>query len=270
MAVATSAWSRSSSSLLHELSELLILATFHPLERVPEVLGRGRCAMAEDPPDELLWTSFLRKAPPLPWIPPELVGRLGVMSLIEWSGEPAPGRRRLETLRRELSPIADSLEPVPFLTIQTLTDEIFAAGKRTYIKAGFARELSESLIETLWHCGAQVGSGFSQIEVLAMGGAIRRVAPEATAFPHREASWLINLPATWEDAADDGAEIDWVRRSFAALEPHLTGGKYVNFMGEDESSDAGGAYGATLRRLERVKRAYDPGNVFRLNQNVAP
>ncbi len=256
--------------LLHELSELLILATFHPLERVPEVLGRGRCAMAEDPPDELLWTSFLRKAPPLPWIPPELVGRLGVMSLIEWSGEPAPGRRRLETLRRELSPIADSLEPVPFLTIQTLTDEIFAAGKRTYIKAGFARELSESLIETLWHCGAQVGSGFSQIEVLAMGGAIRRVAPEATAFPHREASWLINLPATWEDAADDGAEIDWVRRSFAALEPHLTGGKYVNFMGEDESSDAGGAYGATLRRLERVKRAYDPGNVFRLNQNVAP
>ncbi len=234
---------------LHELSELLILGTFHPLERVPEVLARGRQAMAEDPPDELLWTSFLRKAPSLRWIPPTLIGRLGVMSLIEWSGEPAAGRRRLETLRRELSPIADSLEPVPFLEIQTLTDEIFAAGKRTYIKAGFARELGESLIETLCDCGAEVGSVFSQIEVLALGGAIGRVAPEATAFPHRDASWLINLPATWEDAADDGAEIDWVRRSFAALEPHLTGGKYVNFMGEDESTDAGGAYGTTLRRL---------------------
>lgn len=256
---------------LHELSELVILATFHPLARAPEVLDRGRRAMAEGgAPDELLWTSFLRKAPPLPWIPPALVGQPGVMSLIEWSGEPAEGRRRLERLHRELSPIAGEIETVPFLHIQTLTDEIFAAGKRTYIKAGFARELSDQLIARLCECGAQVGSPFSQIEVLALGGAIGRVAPEATAFPHRDASWLINLPGTWEDPAEDDAEIDWVRRSFAALEPHLTGGKYVNFMGEDERGDAPGAYGTTLRRLQRVKRAYDPENAFRLNQNVIP
>jgi FAD/FMN-containing dehydrogenase len=256
---------------LHELNQLVILATFHPPARAPEVLDRGRRAMAEaDAPDELLWTSFLRKAPPLPWIPPALVGHPGVMSLIEWSGEPAEGRRRLESLRRELSPSAGSIKTVPFLQIQTLTDEIFAAGKRTYIKAGFARELTGPLIETLCRCGAEVGSPFSQIEVVALGGAIRRVAPEATAFPHRDASWLINLPGTWEDAADDAAEIDWVRRSFAALEPHLTGGKYVNFMGEEEHADARGAYGATLHRLQRVKRAYDPENVFRLNQNIRP
>jgi FAD/FMN-containing dehydrogenase len=256
---------------LHGLRELLILAAFHPLERAPEVLARGRQAMAvDDAPDELLWTSFLRKAPPLPWIPRALVGQPGVMSLIEWSGEPAEGRGRLETLHRELSPAAGSLEPVPFLRIQTLTDEIFAAGKRTYIKAGFARALTDALIDTLCRCGAEVGSPFSQIEVLALGGAIRRVAPEATAFPHRDADWLINIPATWEDAGADAEEIDWVRRSFAALEPHLTGGKYVNFMGEDERADAGGAYGTTLRRLQLLKRSYDPDNVFRLNQNIAP
>jgi FAD/FMN-containing dehydrogenase len=78
------------------------------------------------------------------------------------------------------------------------------------------------------------------------------------------------LPATWVQAASDAQEIDWVRRTFAAIEPHLTGGKYVNFMGDDEPADAGGAYGVTLRRLRAVKRAYDPDNVFRLNQNVAP
>ncbi len=256
---------------LHELSELVILAMFHPLDRAPEVLAHGRQAMADDSaPDELLWTSFLRKAPPLPWVPPALVDRPGIMSLIEWSGDPALGLRRLEALQAELAPLAGSLDTVPFLEIQTLTDEIFAAGKRTYIKAGFARELSPRLIETLCRCGAEVGSPFSQIEVLALGGAIRRVAPEATAFPHREAGWLINLPATWEDAADDAAEIDWTRRSFAALEPHLTGGKYVNFMGDDERSDSDGAYGATLRRLRQLKRIYDPGNVFRRNQNIAP
>ena len=255
---------------LHELTQLEILATFHPLERAPDVLARGRQAMGEGAPDELLWTSFLRKAPPLPWIPESLVGRRGIMSLIEWSGGPERGRTLLESLKAELAPIAGSLETVPFLEIQTLTDEIFAAGKRTYIKAGFATELTDDLIETLCRCGAQVGSEFSQIEVLALGGAIGRVAPEATAFPHRDAAWLINLPATWEEAASDGEEIAWVRRSFATIEPHLTGGKYVNFMGEDEEADSGGAYGATLRRLREVKRAYDPDNVFRLNQNVAP
>jgi FAD/FMN-containing dehydrogenase len=255
---------------LHELSDLEILATFHPPERAREVLARGRRAMSDRAPDELLWTSFLRKAPPLPWMPPALVGRPGIMSLIEWSGEHSPGRALLESLHGELAPIAGSLETVPFLRIQTLTDEIFAAGKRTYIKAGFAGELTDALIETLCRCGAEVGSEFSQIEVLALGGAIRRVAPEATAFPHRDAAWLVNVPATWEDAGSDGEEIGWVRRSFAALEPHLTGGKYVNFMGEDERSDAGGAYGATLRRLREVKRAYDPVNSFRLNQNVKP
>ena len=255
---------------LHPLRELLILATFHPLERAPEVLARGREAMAEGAPDELLWTSFLRKAPPLPWIPSGLVGRPGVMSLIEWSGEPAQGRRRLEALHADLRPIAGYLEPVAFLAIQTLTDEIFAAGKRTYIKAGFAQELTDGLVETLCQCGAEVGSEFSQIEVLALGGAIRRVAPEATAFPHRDASWLINLPATWEGPVNDAEEIAWGRRSFAALEPHLTGGKYVNFMGEDERSDSDDAYGTTLHRLREVKRVYDPENVFRRNQNILP
>jgi hypothetical protein len=91
--------------------------------------------------------------------------------------------------------------------------------------------------------------------VLSLGGAIRRVAPEATAFAHREAAWLINLPGTWEDAARDRDEIDWVRRSFAAVEPHLTGGKYVNFMGEDERADSGGAYG---RRCVDCKRSSGP------------
>jgi FAD/FMN-containing dehydrogenase len=121
---------------LHELTQLEILATFHPLERAPEVLARGHQAMGEGAPDELLWTSFLRKAPPLPWIPEGLVGRPGIMSLIEWSGGPEPGRTLLEALKAELAPIAGSLETMPFLEIQTLTDEIFAAGKRTYIKAG--------------------------------------------------------------------------------------------------------------------------------------
>jgi FAD/FMN-containing dehydrogenase len=255
---------------LHALSELVILGTFHPIADAPEVLGRGERAMAADAPDELLWTSFLRKAPPLPWVPPSVVGEPGVMSLIEWSGGIEAGRDTLGRICSELKPMVSSLEVVPFLTMQTMTDEIFAPGQRTYLKAGFVPALSPELIDVLCGQGARVRSPLSQIEVLSLGGAIARVAPGATAFPHRDARWLINIPAMWRAPGDTEAEIAWVRTTSTALEPHTTGGTYVNFMSDDEDGRTAGAYGATYERLRAVKRAYDPDNVFRLNQNIPP
>ena len=103
-----------------------------------------------------------------------------------------------------------------------------------------------------------------------MGGAIRRVEDDATAFAHRGARWLVNVPGQWSDPADTESEIAWVRETFAALEPHLTGGAYSNFMEGDELEAAGVAYGTTLGRLREVKATYDPENLFRLNQNVLP
>jgi FAD/FMN-containing dehydrogenase len=254
---------------LHELRELVILASFHGGQDAPRVLAQAAATMAAGAPDELLWTSFLRQAPPLPWVPAERVGQAGLMSLIEWSGPLEEGRERLAAIAAELAPAASSLDVVPFAEIQTLTDEIFAAGKRTYIKAGFARALTPALIAALCAQGAKVGSEFSQIEVLSMGGAIARVPVLATAFPHRDAAWLLNIPATWLAPDDDAREIAWVRESYAAIAPHLAPGTYVNFMDGDEGVD-GGAFGATLDRLRTVKRRYDPGNVFRLNQNIRP
>jgi FAD/FMN-containing dehydrogenase len=252
---------------LHEISELGILATFHPLADARAVLECGRRAMA-DGPDELLWTSFLRRAPAVPWVPDALVGRRGIMSLIEWSGDVEAGMALLAGLRDELQPAAGDLAVVPFLTMQTITDEVFAHGLRTYIKAGFAGDLSDELIDALIDRAGSIGSPITQVEVLAMGGAIGRVAPDATAFSHRDAGWLINIPASWRDAADDAREIAWARATYDAVQPHLSGGAYVNFMGvDDEDADA---YGATLARLAEVKAVYDPENVFRLNQNIRP
>ena len=252
---------------LHEISELGILAMFHPLEAARAVLERGRRAMA-DGPDELLWTSFLRRAPDVPWVPQALVGQRGIMSLVEWSGDVAPGLEMLAGIRAELPPLAGDLSVVPFLTMQTITDEVFAHGLRTYIKAGFAGELGDGLIDVLIERGAAIESPITQIEVLAMGGAIARVASDATAFPYRDAAWLINIPASWRDAADDAREIAWARATYAAVAPHLSGGAYANFMGVDDA-DAD-AYIGTLARLAEAKAVYDPDNVFRLNQNVKP
>ena len=206
-----------------------------------------------------------------PWLPSALQGTPGLMSLIEWSGDPAEGRERLGRLAAELEAPAGELSEVPYLAMQTLTDELLAPGTlHAYVKAGFATELSDELVATLIEQGAEVGSPMSVIEVLSMGGAIDRVAPEATAFPHRGARWLINVPGQWTDPADSRAEIAWVRETFAALEPHLAGGAYSNFMDDDESEAPARAYGTTLARLAEVKHAYDPENVFSLNQNIIP
>jgi FAD/FMN-containing dehydrogenase len=257
----------------HELSVLPILATFHPLDRAREVLRLGvRMMAAADTPDELLWTSFLRRGPDFaPWMTPELAGTRGIMSLIEWSGDLEPGRRLLTAIRDELAPPASDLADVPYLAIQSVTDQLLAPGTlHAYVKAGFAGEISDEFIDALIACGARVSSPLSVIEVLSMGGAIRRVPDESTAFPHRAARWLINVPGQWSDAADSADEIAWVRETFAALEPHLSGGAYSNFMEDDEAGSPSVAYGATLKRLTQVKAVYDPGNVFRLNQNIEP
>jgi FAD/FMN-containing dehydrogenase len=255
---------------LHEVGDLLILATFHPLDRAREVLELARETMNAAPPDELLWTSFLRRGPEAPWMPEPLVGAHGVMSLIEWSGDLDAGRPLLEQLQARLAPAAGELGVIPFLTIQTMTDELFAHGLRTYIKAGFTHDLTDGLVDALLDRAATLGSPVSQVELLSMGGAIARVAPDATAFPFRDARWLVNIPASWYDPVDDEREIAWARGTFAAIGPHLSGGAYVNFMGDDEEDAGAAAYGRTLERLQRVKAAYDPDNVFRLNQNIAP
>ena len=256
---------------LHELRELLILATFHPLNEARQVIERGRAEMADPMArDELLWTSFLRRANDVPWMPPELVGQHGIMSLVEWSGDPEEGRKVLAKVREELRPAASDLSVVPFLFMQTITDDLFAHGLRTYIKAGFADDLPDELIDTLIERAALIQSPISQVELLALGGAIARVDSAATAFPFRQARWLINIPATWRDAGDDEREIAWARATYAAVKPYLSEGTYVNFMGDDEDDTAACAYGRTMERLRQVKAVYDPDNVFRLNQNIQP
>ncbi|WP_375479022.1 FAD-binding oxidoreductase [uncultured Jatrophihabitans sp.] len=254
---------------LHELSRLPLLAAFHPLDQLGEVLALAQRTIA-DAPDELLWTSFVRRAPVRPWMPAELVGRPGLMSVIEWSGEQTAGLDLLAGLSRQLAPPAAALDVVDFLDIQRAGDVEFGPGLRTYVKATFAGELTDGLAGVLAERGRLLRSPLAQVEVLSMGGAIRRVAPDATAFPHRDAGWLLNVPSSWRDAADTDYEIGWVRDTYAAIEPHATGGAYSNFMEGDEADSGQVAYGATLRRLQAVKAVWDPDNVFQLNQNIRP
>jgi FAD/FMN-containing dehydrogenase len=193
------------------------------------------------------------------------------MSLIEWSGEREPGHALLATIRDQLDAAGASIEDVPYLRMQTLTDELLAPGTlRAYVKAGFADELTPAFVDVLVERAERVGSDMSVIEVLAMGGAINDTPAGETAFPHRDARWLINVPAQWSEPGETARELAWCRTTFTALEPHLSGGAYANFMEGDEHDAAGAAYGELQDRLARIKAEYDPANVLRLNQNIRP
>jgi FAD/FMN-containing dehydrogenase len=255
---------------LHELSEVMVLVMFHEVAEARAAFERAEQTMVADTPDELWWACLLGKAPAMPWIPSSLTGAPGAISFVEWSGDLADGHVLLSALNGELAPAATLHTVMPFLALQTVTDYMAPHGLNSYIKAGLATELSDGLIDALLEHAGQVMSPVSQIEMLAMGGAIGRVDPAATAFPHRNSRWLFNAHATWASPDDTDAELAWLRRTFAALEPHLSGGAYVNMMGDSDGVAGTGAHSGTLRRLQAVKAAYDPDNVFRLNQNIAP
>ena len=257
----------------HRLSGLVVLAAVQPLADAAHVLGAARARMADPAtPDELLWTSFLRKPPAIaPFVPDALRGEPGVMSLIEWSGEPAAGRALLEQVRDDIEPAGSTIDDVPYLAMQTAGDALLAPGTlHAYVKAGFADDLSDALIAALRQRAAAIESEMSVIELLSLGGAIDRTAREATAFPHRGKRWLVNIPAQWQLPSETDREIAWCRETYAAAAPSLTGGAYSNFMEGDEGDALGTAYGAMQARLAEAKAAYDPDNVFSLNQNIAP
>ena len=109
-----------------------------------------------------------------------------------------------------------------------------------------------------------------EIFFAAIGGATTRPAPEATAYAHRDAEFVMNVHGRWEDPADDERCIRWARDYFAASTPFASGGVYVNFLTADEGDRVRAAYGSNYLRLARVKNKYDPDNLFRMNQNIKP
>ncbi|RLV49969.1 FAD-binding oxidoreductase [Nocardioides mangrovicus] len=254
----------------HPLTDIAVLGAFHPMAELPEVLAIAREVMEGDAPDALLWTSFVRKAPSRPWLPEGREGDLGLTSVIEWSGEPEEGEEVLAALRSRLGSADATVETVPYLMLQQAGDVEFGHGLMSYVKATFADSLTDDIVAALVERGSSLGSPLTQIEVLSTGGAIRQVPVDATAFPHRTASWLLNIPASWTEPDDTDREKAWVRETFETLAPLGTGGAYSNFMEGDEQGGATVAYGDLQARLAQVKREYDPHNVFRLNQNIVP
>ena len=249
--------------------EVLSGLIVHPLSRGEELLSEYRAFVASAP-DELCCWVVMRKAPPLPFLPKEVHGQEVLVFAVCYAGDLERGRKLVAPLQRLGKPFADVIGPMPFAAWQTAFDPLLAPGARNYWKSHDLRSLGDAAIGVLLDHARQLPSPDCEVFIGHLGGAINRVPVEATAYPHRDVEFVVNVHTRWTSASDDARCIRWARALFDALAPHATGGVYVNFMPEDETQRVQGAYGPNYPRLTQIKAKYDPGNLFRMNQNIRP
>jgi FAD/FMN-containing dehydrogenase len=257
---------------LHPIGPIVTAGpVFHHQEDAPEVLRFYR-EFISTAPDELTTIFELSVAPPAPFLPEEVHGEPIVMVGACYAGPPGEGAEVVRPLKQFGRPIVDLLEPKPYTALQSMFDPMVPHGWHRYWKSVELPPLTDDAIETLVHEASAQTSLKSYTIVFQLGGALARVGEDEMAFSQRRAAHNVNINAVWtEDDPDGDRHIAWARGFFDALQPHAGGRVYVNFLGDEGADRVRQAYGAAnYERLVELKRAYDPTNVFRVNQNIAP
>ena len=205
-----------------------------------------------------------------PFVPPEWHGREVLIFAACYAGDMAEGEKAMRPLRALGKPIVDVISPHMFAGWQTAFDPLLTPGARNYWKSHDLADLSDGAIDAILGAARTLPSPECEIFIAHVGGAMARIAPDATAWPNRNAHFVMNAHGRWREKNDDATCIGWARGLFEAVAPFALGSVYVNFMPEDEAGRVESAYGANYRRLTEIKRRYDPDNLFRMNQNIRP
>ena len=240
-----------------------------PAERTREILRQYRDFVARAPEALNVWV-VLRKAPPLPFLPPEVHGADVLVMPVFCTGDAEYGESHVDQLRAFGPRLGEHVGAVPYGAWQQAFDPLLAPGARNYWKSHNFTALSDDAIDALATYAGRLPSDESEIFVALVSGAANRVPTSATAYVGRDAQLVVNVHARWQDASADDACVSWARAFYAAAAPFASGGAYVNFMTGDEAARVPAAYGQNYARLVDLKRRFDPDNVFRTNQNIAP
>ena len=260
---------------LHDVGpEVAFAATFYPIEEAAEVMRRWR-SYVESAPDEVTSTCVTMTFPATPELPEAIHDRpVIIVGGVHAGADVEAGLAEMQPLRELGTALFDMSGPTPFVGVQTGFDALFPRDTlRAYWKSQYVDELTDEAIDTIAAAANDRPEPLTLVNTFHMGGAIARVGEEETAFHQRTSPYMVSIDGMWLDAADDDANIEWVRSAWNAVAEHGTGEVYLNFTGlADEAPQAGvdSAYGRNLARLAEIKAKYDPENFFRINNNVVP
>lgn len=241
----------------------------YPFEQARQVLTQYRDYVNRMPAELAVW-GVLRKAPPLPFLPASVHGEnvvvLAVFSPLKQDDIMGP----IEPLRAFGQAVGEHLGAMPYTAWEQAFDPLLTPGARNYWKSHNLTQLSDDAVDTLIRYAGTLPSPQCEIFLGLLGGKASEPAPDATAYPHRDALYAMNVHARWSEPSDDEACISWSRELFSAMAPHAAGSVYINFMTQEEGARISEAYGANYERLAQIKKRYDPHNLFRSNQNIRP
>jgi FAD/FMN-containing dehydrogenase len=252
---------------VHPVKDIYGGPMFYNLEDAETILRFYR-EFIDDAPEQLGAFPAFQIAPPLPFIPEDRHGDTMFLVVACWAGPLDEGERVLKPFHDVAPVVAEFVGPMPYPALNSAFDALLPPGLQHYWKANFVTELTDEAIRAHLQHGPKVPVVNSTTHIYPINGACHRVAPDATAFAYRDANFAAVIAGMWPDPADNDANIRWVRDYYDAVAPQSERGGYVNFMADDDQDRVRDNYRGNYERLAQIKRKYDPGNLFHLNQNI--
>ena len=240
-----------------------------PFSQAKQILNQYRQFVNSAPEELNVWV-VLRKAPPLPFLPENVHGKEVVVLPVFYSGPATEAEKLIAPVRAFGTPHGEHLGVQPYVAWQKAFDPLLTPGARNYWKSHNFTELADGALDSIIEFAGKLPSPQCEIFIGLIAGASNRIAPDAMAYGHRDAKFVLNVHGRWDEAKDDPKCIGWAREFFEASAPYASAGAYVNFMTAEESDRVAAAYGANYDRLVQIKKRYDPDNIFHLNQNIKP
>jgi len=254
---------------VHPVKDIYGGPMFFELKHVGDVLSWFRDYIKTAPEEMGAFPAF-QIAPPLPFIPEKRHGDTFIALVACWAGPIEKGERALKPFHDVAPVVAEHVGPMPYPALNSAFDGLVPPGLQHYWKANFVKELSDAAIEAHAEHGPKVPVVNSTVHIYPINGACHQVAPDQTAFAYRDANFATVIAGMWPDPAENKANTRWVREYYDATAPHSEAGGYINFMADDDQNRIRDNYKGNYQRLADIKRKYDRGNVFHVNQNIKP
>jgi FAD/FMN-containing dehydrogenase len=239
------------------------------LDQAPEVMAWYREFIANAPEDISGFFAFL-VVPPGPPFPEHLHNKQMCGVVWCYTGPLDKAEQRFKPVRGFLPPALDLVGPMPHPMLQSMFDPLYPPGLQWYWKADFVNQLSDEAVKLHAKFGAALPTALSTMHMYPINGAAHRVGKNDTAWSYRDSTWAMVMVGVDTSPANKAAFVGWTKDYWQALHPYSAGGAYVNFMMDEGEERIQATYRDHFERLAGIKAKYDPGNLFRVNQNIPP